>query len=282
MAAGCTGSAIEPTAKPTVHITMAPTPSPSEPPKDTPENSHELPQPSTTPVFYARPTPADITIDGKVYRDELVDVREVIPDIEVNMMYAGAENFMGRPLYTRDLCLLQTGTAEKLKKAQEMVQKDGLTLVVYDAYRPISVQEMMYQAVQDARYVADPKKSPSRHNRGAAVDVTLADSEGNLLDMPCEIDTFGSCAHRELPDIWQYKEGSKEYKKILKQYPDILEYPSRTEEQIDNMNYLTKVMKACGFTTISTEWWHFDDEDYAKYPATDHDFTLIPMVKEYI
>lgn len=279
--AGCTSWVPEPTAKPTIAITQAPSPTTSPSPTPTPQES-ELPEPSDKPVFYARPNHSDITIGGKVYRDELVDVREVIPGIQVNMMYAGSDNFMGRPLYSRDLCLLQKGTAEKLKKAQEMVQKDGLTLVVYDAYRPLSVQQTMYEQVKDSRYIANPKKAPSRHNRGAAVDVTLADSEGNLLDMPSEIDAFGSCAHRELPDIWQYGEGSKEYKKILKQYPDILEYPTRTEEQIENMNYLTQVMKKCGFTTISTEWWHFDDKDYAKYPATDHDFSLIPMVKEYI
>ena len=80
----------EPTAKPTIAITQAPSPTTSPSPTPTPQES-ELPEPSDKPVFYARPNHSDITIGGKVYRDELVDVREVIPGIQVNMMYAGSE-----------------------------------------------------------------------------------------------------------------------------------------------------------------------------------------------
>ncbi len=213
--------------------------------------------PSEPAVLYAFPQPVAFVEGGKTYHDELVDLRLVIPGIQTDMLYATADNFTGQILYPLDLCLLQKGTAEKLKKAQEIVTADGYQLLVTDAYRPFSVQLKMFELVGNSAYLANPHRSPSNHNRGAAVDVTLLDSEGNPLEMPSAIDTFDATAHRA------YNPGPGQ--------------PPRSQAAKENMDYLTKVMVECGFTTIKSEWWHYDDKDAKTYPATDRDFLSIPM-----
>jgi D-alanyl-D-alanine dipeptidase len=85
------------------------------------------------------------------------------------------------------------------------------------------------------------------------------------------IDTFNISSLRNLPDIYQYKKGSKRYNEILSQYPDILEYPRRSSAVKENVDYLTNVMESCGFTTISTEWWHFNDSDKNIFMVLDYD-----------
>lgn len=225
--------------------------------------------PTATPVLYAYSPKEQVTYRGKTYTDELVDVRRFVPQVQIDLMYAGPDNFMQKVLYEREVCMLQLGTAQKLAKAQERFLQDGYRLVIYDGYRPLSVQTQMHEAVTDTRYIAAP---PSNHNRGASVDVALVDSQGQLLTFPSEVDTFTSAAHRNLPDLSQYKKGSAAYNDLLKQYPDLESLPLRTDEAIQNMQYLTDVMVSCGFTTIQTEWWHFTDSDVAKYPPTDRTF----------
>ncbi|MEL7622448.1 MAG: M15 family metallopeptidase [Clostridiales bacterium] len=213
--------------------------------------------PPEPPLLYAFPQPVAFIEGGKTYQDELVDVRLVIPGIQVNMLYATEDNFTGQVLYPLDLCLLQKGTAEKLKKAQAILAAGGYQLLITDAYRPFSVQLKMFELIGNSAYLANPHRSPSNHNRGAAVDVTLLDSEGNPLEMPSAIDTFDATAHRA------YNPGPGQ--------------PPRSQAAKDNMDYLTKVMVECGFTTIKSEWWHYDDKDAKSYPATDRDFLTIPL-----
>ena len=226
--------------------------------------------------MYAFPAAGTVSVNGTDQVNELVDVRLYLPEVKVNMMYAGSDNFTGQPVYTKDLCLLQKHTLEKLKKAQALFAKDGYTLVIYDAYRPLSAQRILYDAMPNSSYIANPDRA-SNHNRGVAVDVTLMDAQGNLLEMPSEIDTFNITAHRDFPNIHQYEEGSDAYNALLKQYPDILSYPARSQTATDNMHYLTNIMQQCGFTTIRSEWWHFADSDAKQFPATDLDFQSVPI-----
>ncbi len=172
----------------------------------------------------------------------LVRIRDLDPTIEVDLRYAGEDNFTGRQLYPVALCLLQKGTAEKLISAQAEFRADGYSLKIWDAYRPLSVQENLWEAFPDSRYVASPEVG-SNHNRGAAVDVTLVDEEGEELVMPTGFDEFVPEAARSYPDI-----------------PD---------EARENMEYLTEVMVGNGFTTIESEWWHFNDENIDEYPLLD-------------
>lgn len=173
----------------------------------------------------------------------LVLVEDVIPDIEIELKYATKDNFTKKQVYPYDICVLQKTTAMKLKKANEELMEMGYHLKVWDAYRPLSVQKIFWDIIPDSRYVANPNTGGSKHNRGTAVDVTLVDMDGNELEMPTGFDDFSDKAARSNKNV-----------------------PETVKK---NVELLTNVMVKHGFTTISTEWWHYNDSDSANYVAMD-------------
>lgn len=170
---------------------------------------------------------------------DLVDIQKINPDIRLDMRYATANNFTGQRVYDSGNCLLRPRTARKLSEVQQELEKSGLGLKVYDCYRPLSVQRKFWALVPDGRYVANPAKG-SRHNRGAAVDLTLVDSAGKELPMPTPFDDFTEKAHRG--------------------------YAQLPAEILKNRTGLEQAMSRHGFIGLPTEWWHFDDSDWQSYP----------------
>lgn len=172
----------------------------------------------------------------------LVDVLTVAPRLRLDIRYATAHNFTRHRLYARARCLLQAPVAARLAAVQRELEARGLGLLVFDCYRPRSVQRRMWQLVPDERYVSDPAKG-SRHNRGAAVDLTLTDARGRPLPMPSPYDDFTPRAHRD--------------------------FAGGTPEQRRNRALLEAAMTRHGFLPLPTEWWHFDAPDWATYPLVD-------------
>ncbi|MBE5758467.1 MAG: hypothetical protein E7332_00325 [Clostridiales bacterium] len=206
-------------------------------------------------IYYANPIRFTVEVKEivngveviKKMTSNFVDVREYIPSIQTYIVFATPDNYTGKTLYARDICLLEQGTAKKLKKAQELFMKDGYSIKVYDAYRPSTVSGIIHDFVGDSAYAADYGKST--HNRGAAVDITLVDMDGNELEMPSGVMELNEKAHRNNKNM--------------------------SEEAKKNMDYLTEIMTSCGFRTYSKEWWHFTDTQVNQYPASDLDFTKI-------
>jgi len=168
---------------------------------------------------------------------QLVDVTTLDPTIRLDLRYARADNFTGVAVYPTARCLLRRDAAERLARVQRALQADGLGLLVWDCYRPFSVQERFWALVPDERYVARPVRtdgrpaSGSKHNRGAAVDVTLLDAAGHTLEMPTSFDDFSARAHRGAP---------------------------ASPAARANAARLEAAMAAEGFVPLATEWWHFD------------------------
>lgn len=177
--------------------------------------------------------------------NDLVKVRDIDPTILVELRYATENNFTEQILYPFELCLLRKSTAEKLAAVQAEVREDGYRLKIWDAYRPLGVQEKLWEVVSDPVYVANPALG-SNHNRGAAVDVTLVNKDGEELVMPTGFDDFSEQASRNYSNI-----------------------PDEAEK---NMNYLAEVMIRNGFTPIQSEWWHYNDEDIQDYELLDVSF----------
>lgn len=177
----------------------------------------------------------------------LVRALDIDGSLSMDLRYATKDNFTHQRVYPADApALLTLDTALKLKKANERFEKDGFRIRVWDAYRPKSVQEIFWNLVPDPRYVADPSKG-SVHNRGASVDVTLEDLQGNELEMPTEFDDFSEKASPS--------------------------YQGSSAKARENMLYLRRIMEESGFTGVSTEWWHFDDKSRT-YPLLDVDFSV--------
>ncbi len=173
---------------------------------------------------------------------QLIDIRSVNPNIVLDIRYATENNFTKRRLYRVARCLLRASVARKLSLVQQDLEKQNLGLKVYDCYRPLSVQRQMWRLFPNPRYVANPARG-SRHNRGAAVDLTLVDRNGNELEMPTEFDNFTVRAHIN------YSAGS---------------FRSRRNRQI-----LQNSMKRRGFIPMPSEWWHFDAAGWENFSVLD-------------
>jgi zinc D-Ala-D-Ala dipeptidase len=172
---------------------------------------------------------------------ELVDVTTLIPDAVIDIRYATTDNFTQTTLYPVARCKLRRGVAERLVRAAELLRAQGRRLLVWDCYRPTSIQDELWKRVSDERYVANPRKG-SRHSRGAAVDIALVDKHGKAVTLPTGFDDFSAAAHRT---------------RALK--------GTRGAEA----RRLEAAMKRAGFVGMPTEWWHFDAPDAASYPLAN-------------
>ena len=196
---------------------------------------------ASTPLF----TPS-LTLPHRIPRAEayrLIDIRSIAPDILTDMRYATPNNFLKQAVYSKARCLLRGPVARSIQRAQEKLKTQGYGLKLYDCYRPLSVQKAMWKIFPDGRYVANPATG-SRHNRGAAVDVTLVDSQGRDLEMPSEFDEFSDRAHRNSPTM--------------------------TDTARKHVQILTTALEAQGLTTIDSEWWHYDESNWRRYGVLDH------------
>ncbi len=178
----------------------------------------------------------------------LIDLQKVIPGIRIDVRYATSDNFMKEILYPEARCLLRKEPAEALSRVQTALNKEGLALKIFDAYRPLSVQKKMWAQFPVEGYVANPAKG-SNHNRGAAVDLTLVDASGRELPMPSAYDEFTERAHRD--------------------------YTGGTDEERRNRQTLQTAMEKEGFHGISTEWWHFDWKEAKTFPVLDLPFSSV-------
>ena len=179
---------------------------------------------------------------GCSHSRRLINMMESNPGIVYDIRYATINNFAGEKLYDESKCYLHPKTAKKLNRVQKELASKGLGLKVFDCYRPISVQEKLWNLVKDEKYVAPPEEGPS-HCRGAAVDVTLLDQKGVELDMGTHFDDFS-----------------------LRSYPDNYDIPY---ESLSNRIVLRRLMEKHGFIQSTTEWWHFFDEDWKSFPVLD-------------
>lgn len=189
------------------------------------------------------------------YDARLIDISLVNPNIILDIRYATENNFLQKKLYPVERCVLRGEAARKLSEVQKYLETKGLGLKVFDCYRPLSVQREMWQVKPDSRYVANPARG-SRHNRGAAVDLTLVDSNGNQLEMPTDFDDFTEKAHRN------YQGGSAEAR--------------------ENSQLLEEAMKRSGFIPLATEWWHFDAPNWQNYAILDVNFEEIPEITNHV
>lgn len=170
---------------------------------------------------------------------------------KLDIRYATPDNFTGRACYPKAVCRLREPVARRLVEVQRELRASGLGLKVFDAYRPFSVQQMFWALLPDPRFIAQPVcidgvlLQGSKHNRGAAVDVTLVDASGNELEMPSVFDDFSEKAHHN--------------------------YPGASAAASANRERLQQVMVKYGFEPLETEWWHFDDPEWERFELSDQE-----------
>lgn len=171
----------------------------------------------------------------------LVPLLALEPRPLLELRYASPYNFLGSILNPRLNPELRCPVALALQQVQRDLAAEGLGLKVWDAYRPLVVQQRMWDAIRDPRYVSDPAVNAGRHTRGTAVDVTLVDQRGRELPMPTDFDDFSEAAHVNAAGI--------------------------PPERAANARRLREVMERRGFRSFATEWWHFDWRDWQALPV---------------
>ena len=184
----------------------------------------------------------DETVRREAEAAGLFDVQELDPTIVVDLRMAGTDNILGEAIYEDCRCLLTREVAESVVRANKALASRGLRLKLLECYRPLSVQKLLWRAVPDRRYVADPR-SGSRHNRGAAIDVTVVDESGRDLNMGCSPNELSYRAFRWASGLGRYVD--------------------------DNRNLLEEILEAEGFEGLDSEWWHFDHESWRQYRPMD-------------
>jgi D-alanyl-D-alanine dipeptidase len=195
-----------------------------------------------------------------------VDASTVVPGLIVEMRYAGAHNFVGRPIdgYEAPRCLLSQAAAAALAEVARDLAPRGLHIKVFDCYRPTRAVANFVRWARDlkdtagkAEFYPDVDKrtlfrdgyiaSQSGHSRGSTIDMSLANDDGHELDMGTPFDFFS-------PKSWSAD-------------------PTVTPEQHANRMLLAAAMRRHGFRPYEREWWHFTLRG-EPFPDTYFDFPV--------
>ena len=189
---------------------------------------------------------------GEMRASDLVDITSLDSTIRLDIRYATENNFLGARMYEQPRALLQRRAAEALVRANRTLRPLRYTLMIFDAYRPWYVTKIFWDATPDSvRWLVANPAQGSKHNRGAAVDVTLFDLETNKpVDMPSTYDETTTRARAD--------------------------YPGGTALQRYHRGLLRRVLEHEDFTVNPLEWWHFDFRDWRTYPIGNVAFGQIP------
>lgn len=181
------------------------------------------------------------------YLDSLgfVNIAEADSSIAIDLMYTRADNFTGQVLYENlREAYLHPEAMESLLKAQELLKEShpGYRLIVYDAARPMSVQQKMWDVVKGTpkyMYVSNPARGGGLHNYGLAVDISILDEQGQPLSMGTPVDYLGAEAH-------------------ITREEQLVRTGKINVQELENRRLLRKVMREAGFRPLPSEWWHFN------------------------
>ncbi len=160
----------------------------------------------------------------------LVKITEEEFGVILDLRYASENNVCGHKLYSYPFCYLHEAAIKPLKIAINSAKNLGLKLKIFDGFRPIEVQEYMFDKFP-GDFVSNPKSGVIPHCRGVAIDLTLCDLKGNELDMGSDFDEFSDLAFHNCAKI------SKDAQR--------------------NRLILLGLMSAAGFDFYSKEWWHY-------------------------
>lgn len=185
---------------------------------------------------------------------DLVDIATLVPDIALEIRYAGSDNFIGRPVdgYLAPKCLLLRPVARALQRVEASLRQQHRRMKLFDCYRPVRAvrhfvrwaedlpdqrTKLHYYPNLDKRTLLGDYIAPvSGHSRGATLDLTLLQCDANdahcqPLDMGTDFDFFDPRANTESPDISQVQRSNRER--------------------------LRAAMTGQGFRNYPLEWWHY-------------------------
>lgn len=221
--------------------------------------------------------------------NDFIEITQVIPEIQKDIRYFSENNFMGKRVsgYAAASCFLTLSAANALKKVEDRLLPMGLTLKVYDCYRPQqAVNEFISWADDDdektkEQFYPGLDKSDlfkegyiakkSGHSRGSTVDLTIA-PVGSHLPVFDKDDKRTACT---LPLKVRRSDNSLDFGTSFDcfspvSHPNYQDLPAQIKA---NRLLLKILMEDAGFKSLETEWWHFTLRD-EPYPNTWFNFLV--------
>ena len=192
-----------------------------------------------------------VDTNTSIEQQGMVDIHSLDKTIRVSLMYSRSNNFTGEVLYT-DLtkAYLHPLAAHALVKAQAKLKelRPDLSLIIFDATRPMSIQQKMWDKVKNTSkdiYVSNPAHGGGLHNYGLAVDISLCKANGDSIAMGTLVDHMSVLSHIDKEDV-------------------LVAQQRLTKEAQKNRQLLRLVMQHAGFKPLRTEWWHFNFKSRAE------------------
>ncbi len=181
----------------------------------------------------------------------LIEITPRTHGVGIELAYATADNFTGRPVYARAACYLHPEAETLLRRAVDLAARQGFGLTVLDAFRPAEAQWALWSHTPDPEFLADPRRG-SPHSRGAAVDLTLTDRDGRALDMGTPFDAFTPRSHHGADGL--------------------------SAEAERNRLLLIGLMTTAGWDFYRNEWWHYQLFDARRLPLISDSALPVPMM----
>ncbi len=181
----------------------------------------------------------------------IVEITSETHGVDIDLYYATERNFTGHPIYAAAHCYLNAEAAAKLGQAVELARNFDLRVRVFDALRPTEAQWILWNHTPDPEFLADPRRG-SPHSRGAAVDLSLFNGNGEPLDMGTPFDAFTPLSHHGSTGI--------------------------TIGAQRNRMFLLGLMTTAGWDFYGNEWWHYQLFDSRRFPLITDSALPKPMM----
>lgn len=193
-------------------------------------------------TFTTTNSPLDKYLDDP---QEMVELSRIDPRIIIECKWATPNNMLGRAAYADNCCFLRRAAAERLSRVQSHLYEKGMGLKIWEGYRPLWMQQLLWNEIGDHDLVSNPAHGRRTHIRGIAADVTLVQKKGDELKMPtayCEFSKRDQMRHS---------------------------WTDLSEEIIQNRLTLREAMEAQGFEIYEDEWWHYNLPNWQDFPLLD-------------
>ena len=173
---------------------------------------------------------------------KLIEITEDKYNVTIELEYAKNTNFTGKKIYTKSICYIHEDALPKLLSAICLAKALGYKFKIYDAYRPLQAQKILWDFCPDKNFITPPNIG-SPHSRGIAIDLTLM-KNNKIIDMGTSFD-------------YLYEKSYHGYTKL-----------SVTAQK--NRLLLLGIMTVSGWDFYKNEWWHYQLHNSKKWPLINN------------
>lgn len=223
--------------------------------------------------------------------ESFVDIKDVIPEIQLDIRYFSPHNFVGEKVdgYLAPKCILTKEAAEALSNVQKDLVQYSLTLKIYDCYRPQRAVDHFVRWAKETDNTKTKKEfyptidkrnlfkdgyidSKSGHSRGSTVDLTIVPLPAPIQQNYIPGQKLSECY---LPEAKRFGDNSIDMGTGFDCFHELSHTANKNINQQQKINrlLLKSLMEKHGFKNYDLEWWHYTLKN-EPYPDTYFDFAI--------